>query len=312
MRSKLIAENILSLMKNNSKLADSIDMILPGIGKRLTERPYEALESLTSFEVLLTIVRYIDETAADSLLSAMARMVDQHAGLFSSSDKYSDQVMSLLPESPMWNSIFWQATNIIVGKPIEQLTTMLPDPCALKLRCNSKTAQGLPMTVAAYFEISDSTETISNTLRENLQFYSGKSLTDISTSAWSNIVLLKESVQGSIACQDRWGEKIRLDFDANELDQTRMALSYIICNDTVGNPGIFQHIFKTQPPWIPSDGDMQWRCSDPSEDIYEVKTKNSATYTHEISGATVYGIVECLDALALIDSQFSLGTPRLG
>lgn len=312
-RSKLFAENTAALLEKHPFLAEELEILLPDVGKRLAQKSDDILDSFDSFEALLKLVEYINPDEANALKSDMRTMVDQHAALFSSSDTYSNQVMSMLPESPLWNSITWRAVNSVVGKSMSDLIEMLADPCSLRLRCNSRTAQGLPMTVSAFLEIPNTDGVVSRSLLEKLRFYSGRSLTDISTSVWSGIILSKQAVQGSITCKDVSGENIHIDIhDAEELLGILMALSYITCNDDVSQSGTLQRLFNISPPrmWVPADGRIQWSYDD-TAGIYQLKSTSMNEYVYSIDRATVCGILECLDALALIDAQYSLPMPRL-
>lgn len=319
-RSKIVAENVLKLLEDNPGLAQELDLLLPGIDKKLAERPDDISYCLNSFEALLKILECISQEKASSLASSIRSMVDQHTSLFSSSDRYSKQVMSMLPESPMWNSVSWQATNIILGKSMGELMEMLESPCALRLRCNSKTTQGISMSVSALLQISDPDQSISKSLLHRLQFYSGRSLTDISTSAWSSIRLSRESVHGRITCQDLYGETLQIDIQQREhVLGILMALSYIVCNESIAKPGPLQQILKNASalqPWVPTDGHIQWSRVDQNDTIYQLRMPSSSddesVTIYEIHRDTVYGILECLDALALLDSQFSLPMPMLG
>lgn len=310
-RSKLFAENTVALLEKHPLVAEELEILLPDVCKRLAQKSDDILDSFDSFEALLKLVECINPDEANVLKSDMRTMVNQHAALFSSSDAYSNQVMSMLPESPLWNSITWRAVNIIVGKSMSDLIEMLADPCSLRLRCNSRTTQGLPMTVSAFLEIPNTDGVISTSLLEKLQFYSGRSLTDISTSVWSGILLSKQAVKGSITCKDVSGENVHIDInDADELQGILMALSYIICND-VSQSGTLQRLFNISPPrmWVPADGRIQWSYEDTG--VYQLKITSMNEYVYSIDRATVSGILECLDALALIDAQYSLPMPRL-
>ena len=317
-RAKLFSENMRNLLQDAPVLAGDLDMLLPGLETRLARNSDDILDSFNSFEALLKIVEYISPDKVAGLRSDIQSMVKQHGALFASSDGYSKQVMSMLPESPMWNSVKWKATNIILGKSMNDLMGMLADPCSLRLRCNSRTARGLPMTVSAFFEIPNTDGKTSSSLQEKLQFYTGRSLTDISTSVWSNCILSREPVHGSVTCKTVSGDDVQIHIhSAEDLQGIIMALAYIICEDNeIAKPGRVQQIFKRSSAvtWVPIDGRIQWSRDASDDTMYLLKVTDSTeghVTTHSLDSDAINGILECLDALALVDSQYSLPMPRL-
>lgn len=317
-RAKIFAENISKLLQAAPKLADDVDMLLPDLETRLNKTPENILDSFNSFEALLKIVEHISPMEAAALKSDMESMVKQHTALFASSDRSSKQVMSMLPEAPMWNSIKWKASNIIVGKSMNDLLDMVTNPCALRLRCNSRTARGLPMTVSAFFEIPDTDESTSSSLQKKLQFYTGRNLTDISTSIWSNCMLSRETVHGSITSRTVSGDDVQLTIHSDEeLQGIIMALAYIICADNdIRNSGLLRRVFarSSKNTWIPADSRIQW-CRDASNAtrylLKVIESTKGQDATYSLDSDAINYILECMDALALIDSQYSLPMPTL-
>ena len=322
LRSKLLAEKTLDVFRSNPQLAQRAGCLLPGIEKRLVDTPYDAPNALRSIEVLLEVLDCIDPDQGREFRSYIARMVDQHAALFSSTeDRYSMPVMELLPQSPLWNSMFWAAGNAILQMDMRDLIPSLPNPCRLKLRCSSKTTYGAPMSISVNLVFPNTNGSISRALEEQMQFYSGKSLTDISASVWSTIRISPTTLQGTVSCQlphtNAQPEELKIAFDDEGYQSMILALTFLSSQEEyLGKKSLLQRFSggsKQYNQWIPSHAPIQWCRTPPTlnsndTDCYSVSIADIGTYS--LSESDVNGILECLDAVAQIDPSLSLPPPQ--
>ena len=104
-RSAALAKKVLEILDADRQVAGMVDEMVPGVRRRLQERPTDALQDLWSLRVLFQLVEYVDPRAMERLRGFARDMVQQHARVFGSSDVVSEDVMSMLPESPMWASL---------------------------------------------------------------------------------------------------------------------------------------------------------------------------------------------------------------
>lgn len=118
MRSAALAKKVLEILDADRQVAGMVDEMVPGVRRRLQERPTDALQDLWSLRVLFQLVEYVDPRAMERLRGFARDMVQQHARVFGSSDVVSEDVMSMLPESPMWASLVRYYFLIIVTASI--------------------------------------------------------------------------------------------------------------------------------------------------------------------------------------------------
>jgi hypothetical protein len=318
-RSKVLAEKTLDMFRSNPALAQRAESILPGIEKRLVDTPYDAPNALRSIEVLLGVIDTINPDQGREFRSYISRMVDQHVALFSPTQDplYSMPVMELLPQSPLWNSMFWAAGNAIIEMDMRELIPLLPDPCRLKLRCSSKTTYGAPMAISINLVFPNTNGSITRALEEQMQFYSGKSLTDISASVWSNIRISPTTLHGAIACPLEQ-EELTIAFDDEGYQSMVLALTLLSSQEEyLGQKSFLQRLIggsKQYNQWIPAHAPIQWCRTPASLDSNDtdcsfcVSIVDNGTYT--LTESDVNGIVECLDAVAQIDPSLSLPPPQ--
>ena len=316
-RAQLIAARVLQLFETNAELAKACEAILPGLTVRLRQNPEGAYEALSSFEVLLNIVRVIDQEQAAGLEEEIRAMVALHAANVGSREKGA---MRYLPETPMWHSIIWKAMNTILGWDVlkslaegseeydsSDSNKSTGGRAVLRLRCNSKTAgQGLPMTVSARIEVSSSDELRQELVQRLSSSYYGKSLAQISTSVWTSLRLSREDdIEGvlNLGVSDKEESEIQIT-SMEDLDAITMALAYLTADASDGRRNQRDKSRSIRDAWVPADARVRFSRSKgtPDESTYRVMVEDEAC---TIRGNDVIdGLIDTLDALRTIDPQF--------
>ncbi len=325
-RAELLAGRVLHLFERNPELAKACEATLPGLTLRLQRNPEGACEALSSFEVLFKILRVVDRDQAAGLEEDAKAMVSLHASGVGSRTR---EAMRSLPETPMWQSIFWKATNTIVGWDVLRSLTEgaheassagdgvvsvvsdRDDKAVLRLRCNSKTAgQGLPLTVSVRIEVRTSDE-LRHLLAERLSgSYFGKSLAHISTSVWTSLRLSREAdVSGMIRLGNMDDSNVEIQVASmDDLDAVTMALAYLTAD---GGDGSARRGRRSRPDgtpavrdtWVPADARIRFARSRgaPGASTYRVSVDDVASTIH---GQVVDGLIDVLDAVRAIDPLF--------
>ena len=328
-RAELLAERVLDLFDRDAELAKTCEATLPGLTLRLQRHPEGACEALSSIEVLLKIVHVVDRDQAAGLVEDVKAMVSLHA---SSVGSRTREAMRSLPETPMWQSIFWRATDAIIGRDaLRRLTdgdvggagdslgdsqgdsgsSNLGERAVLRLRCNSKTAgQGLPMTVSVRIEVGTSDE-LRDLLAQRLSdSYFGKSLAQISTSVWTSLRLSREGeVSGTIRLEDADGTNGAIQIASmDDLDAVTMALAYLTGDgsDGRGRGGRHDGSRAVRDAWVPADARIRFSRSRGATgaSTYRVSGVDDVASTIEIRGQFIDGLIDALDALRAIDPLF--------
>lgn len=322
-RAELLSERVLDIFEQNLELAKTCEATLPGLMLRLQRQPEGACEALSSLEVLLKILRVVDRDQAASLEEDAKAIVSLHA---SGVGSRSREAMRSLPETPMWQSLFWKATNAIVGWDVLRRLAEGADDVGsaggnivsnrnnrevLRLRCNSKTAgQGLPMTVSVRIEVPTSDE-MRDLLSQRLSAsYFGKSLAQISTSVWTSMRLSREGdVSGVILLEDTDDANGAIQINSmDDLDAVTMALAYLTGDASDGSARRGRRsrqdgIRAVRDTWVPADARIRFSRSrgTPGASTYRVSVDDVTTTIH---GQFVDGLIDVLDALRAIDPLF--------
>ena len=340
-RSAALAKKVLEILDADRQVAGMVDEMVPGVRRRLQERPTDALQDLWSLRVLFQLVEYVDPRAMERLRGFARDMVQQHARVFGSSDVVSEDVMSMLPESPLWASLVrylffiiltacivcttapfihsfiylyvrvqrWQAVECILEQPVVEMVSSLQDSSSLKLTCSSKSSQGLPMSVSMCVAVQDSTGDVKAALKDQLGQYFGKPMTDISTSIWSGVRLQRDSISGRVECRDIDGEPVSIEFDREGYESMVLGLTFVTSHGEQPTSSFWSSLLnKRYSMWLPVDSHIQWRELVLENDVrYQVCVSGGQATT--LDTASVEGILECIDAISQIDSSFSLPPP---
>ncbi len=328
-RSELLAERVLHLFERNPELAQACEATLPGLTLRLQRNPEGASEALSSFEVLFTILRVVDRDQAAGLEEDAKAMVSLHASGIGSRTR---EAMGSLPETPMWQSLLWKATNAIIGwDALHRLTQGVheassagdnvpsvtgdgDDKAVLRLRCNGKTAgQGLPLTVSVRIEVRTGDE-LRDLLAQRLSgSYFGKSPAQISTSVWTSLRLSREGdVSGVIRLEDTDNTDVDIQIASmDDLDAVTMALAYLTADGSDGSDGSTRRGRRSRldgmpavrDTWVPVDARIRFARSRgaPGASTYRVSVDDVAS---TIRGQVVDGLIDVLDAVRTIDPLF--------